>query len=217
MNKRLLTVGLVAVTLLAAGCNANSNNTNNMNQTMMHEGSAELTLHQDMRKLWTDHVVWTREYIVAAAAGAPNAQAAATRLLKNQEDIGNAVAPYYGADAGNKLTALLKDHINIAVDLIADAKAGNTTKFNTDNDRWKQNANDIADFLSNANPDNWPQSTMRDMMAKHLSTTTDEVTATLNKNYDQSVKDFDIVYDHILSMADTLSDGIVKQFPDKFQ
>jgi len=26
-------------------------------------------LHQDMRKLWTDHVVWTRDYIVAAVGG----------------------------------------------------------------------------------------------------------------------------------------------------
>src|SRR5947207_4038424 len=46
-------------------------------------------LRQDMRKLWSDHVVWTRGYIVAAVAGDPSSSVALTRLMKNQEDIGN--------------------------------------------------------------------------------------------------------------------------------
>jgi hypothetical protein len=69
-------------------------------------------LNQDMRELWTDHVVWTRDYIIAAAAEAPDQQAAADRLMKNQEDIGAAVAVYYGKPAGDKLTELLKQHIS---------------------------------------------------------------------------------------------------------
>jgi hypothetical protein len=68
-----------------------------------------------MRKLWTDHVVWTRDYIIAAVGDQPDAKAAATRLMKNQEDIGNAVATFYGAPAGRQLTTLLKEHITIAV------------------------------------------------------------------------------------------------------
>src|SRR4051812_26964600 len=85
---------------------------------------AAFTLREDMRKLWTDHVVWTRDYIIAAVADQPDATAAAGRLMKNQEDIGQAVASYYGAAAGAQLTALLKQHISIAVDLIKAAKAG---------------------------------------------------------------------------------------------
>src|SRR5215216_6598525 len=52
------------------------------------EGGAAVALRQDMRKLWTDHVVWTRDYILAAVGDQPDAQAAAGRLMKNQEDIG---------------------------------------------------------------------------------------------------------------------------------
>jgi hypothetical protein len=83
-----------------------------------------------MRKLWSDHVIWTREYIVAAIGGSPDANAAATRLLKNQDDIGGAVAGFYGKDPGDKLTGLLKQHIMIAVDLIAAAKANDQVKYN---------------------------------------------------------------------------------------
>jgi hypothetical protein len=71
--------------------------------------AAAIALKQDMRKLWTDHVVWTREYIVAALGDQPDAQAAANRLMRNQEDIGNAVGKIYGDAAGKQLTALLSN------------------------------------------------------------------------------------------------------------
>lgn len=112
-----------------------------------------------MRKLWSDHVIWTREYIVAAIEGSPDVNAAATRLLKNQDDIGGAVAGFYGKDAGEKLTGLLKQHIMIAVDLIAAAKANDQAKYTATDQQWKKNGEEIADFLSQANP-NWPKMTM---------------------------------------------------------
>lgn len=177
--------------------------------------TAAATLRQDMRTLWTDHVVWTREYIVAAVADQPDQQAAASRLMKNQEDIGAAVAAYYGQPAGARLTELLKEHISIAVDLIKAAKAGDKTAQQQADAKWHRNGEEIADFLSKANP-NWPRATLATMMNTHLSTTTDEVVARLTKNWDQDVRAFDAVYHHILAMSDALSDGIIKQFPNKF-
>jgi hypothetical protein len=169
-----------------------------------------------LRKLWSDHVIWTREYIVAAVGNQPDQQAAANRLMKNQEDIGAAVAAYYGAQAGAKLTELLKAHISIAVDLIKAAKAGDSAAQQHADQLWHRNGEDIADFLSKANP-NWPRATLVAMMNTHLSTTTDEVVARLTKNWEQDVRAFDAVYHHILAMSDALSDGIIKQFPDRFR
>ena len=168
-----------------------------------------------MRKLWSDHVIWTREYIVAAVNGTPDQQAAVNRLMKNQEDIGAAVAVYYGQATGTKLTALLKEHISIAGDLIRAAKAGDQPSQQRADAAWHRNAEEIADFLSKANP-HWPRQTLIEMMQTHLSTTTNEVVARLTKNWDQDVRAFDAVYDHILHMADALSEGIVAQFPQKF-
>ena len=203
---------LIAVGFLLAGAPVA------MAQAPAHHSSATsaaATLRQDMRKLWTDHVVWTRAYVVAAVGDQPDAQAAAARLLKNQEDIGQAVAGFYGKPAGDKLTALLKEHITIAVDLIKFATAGDKASQQQADTKWKRNAEDIADFLSKANP-NWPRATLVDMMNQHLSTTTDEVVARLTKNWEADVRAYDAVYTHILAMADALSDGIVKQFPAKF-
>ena len=77
-----------------------------------------------MRKLWEDHITWTRLAIVSFAGGLPDLQATEARLLANQVDIGNAIKPYYGRTAGNRLTALLKEHILGAVALLQAAKSG---------------------------------------------------------------------------------------------
>lgn len=206
---------LALVPLLAAGSLAEVTA-----QPSMDHGHAAMaavspaTLRQDMRKLWTDHVVWTRAYIVAAVSDQPDQEAAANRLMKNQEDIGAAVGQFYGKAAGDQLTALLKEHITIAVDLIKAAKAGDKSGQDAADRKWKDNATAIADFLSKANP-NWPRATLVEMMNVHLSTTTAEVVARLQKNWEADVRAYDAVYDHILKMADALADGIAKQFPEK--
>ncbi|HEV7243234.1 MAG TPA: glycosyltransferase [Thermoanaerobaculia bacterium] len=169
-----------------------------------------------MRKLWSEHVVYTRLFIVSAAAGLPDQDATTQRLLQNQTDIGNAVAEFYGRDAGDKLTALLKDHILIAASIVTAAKAGDNAKVTSENQRWRQNATDIAKFLHGANPKHWPEATLQSAMFAHLDQTLDEATNQLKGNYAASIKDYDRAHEHILMMADTLSDGIIAQFPKKF-
>jgi hypothetical protein len=217
MKKSTLLVAVVACSLIpvvsAAGLPQGGQPVRNAAASMNSE--AAVALKQDMRRLWTDHVVWTRDYIIAALGDQPDAQAAANRLMKNQEDIGRAVANFYGDTNGQQLTALLKEHISIAVDLVKAAKASDKSAQQQANSRWQQNAEQIADALSKANP-NWPRATLVDLMKMHLSTTATEVVARLNKNWEEDVRAFDAVYDHILKMSDAIAEGIVKQFPDKF-
>jgi hypothetical protein len=175
----------------------------------------EITLRQEMRKLWTDHTVWTRGYIIASLNGTFDADVAAARLLKNQDDIGRAIGSFYGAEAGDQLTALLKEHIIIATTLINAHKIHDTGAFDAANAKWKVNADQIANFLAKANPA-LPQSELRAMMQKHLETTTKEVVARQNKDWAGDAAAYDAVYEHILLMADALSAGIMKQFPEKF-
>ncbi len=181
------------------------------------KGTSEkhLELTTAMRRLWEDHITWTRSYLVSAAVDAPNTNNDATRLLKNQEDIGNAIKPYYGEENGNKLTALLRDHILIATDVVKAAKAGDKPSLDLANSKWYDNANQIADFLSSANS-NLPQDDTRKMMKEHLDLTEQEAVDILSKNYDKSIADYDQVKSEILTMSDAISNGIVKQFPDKF-
>jgi len=175
--------------------------------------SGQAALHDQMRKLWEDHVTWTRLAIVTFADGSAGFDATATRLLQNQTDIGNAIKPYFGEAAGNQLTALLNDHIAIAVELLQAAKAGNTDAFNDAKDRWYANADDIADFLAAANPRWWPRADMRAAMTTHLDQTLAEAAHELGGDYAGSVADYEQIHAHILAMADLLSFGIWRQFP----
>ena len=173
--------------------------------------------HDAMRKLWEDHVTWTRLYIVSAAAGLPDAQSTAERLLRNQADIGDAIKPFYGKPAGDRLTELLRSHILIAADLIKAAKAGDTAAVEAASARWNANADEIADFLSGANPNNWPRATLRSEMRHHLDLTLQEAQARLRGDWAADIAAYDTVHEHILGMADVLSSGIVKQFPGRFK
>jgi hypothetical protein len=173
--------------------------------------------HDAMRKLWEDHVTWTRLYIVSAAAGLPDTQPTAERLLRNQADIGDAIKPFYGEAAGERLTALLKPHILIAADLVKAAKAGDAAGVSAASERWYANADEIADFLNSANPRNWPRETLRAEMHHHLDLTLQEAQARLRGDWAADIAAYDTVHQHILGMADVLSKGIVSQFPRKFR
>ncbi|MEO8626000.1 MAG: acetylglutamate kinase [Candidatus Limnocylindrales bacterium] len=195
-----------------------------------------------LRQLWTDHIQWTRGYIIDAVEGAtisphiadaaysqigdlastlevikPKSatDAAAVRLLKNQEDIGNAIVPYYGTDAGAALTKLLKDHIVIAVGLVENAKGGDQAAFAANDQKWTDNIRDIARFLSGANPA-WPENDVFDLLNQHLNLTKGEVVARLQKNWAADVKVSDDLLAEAMVIADTLYDGLVAQFPDRF-
>jgi hypothetical protein len=168
-----------------------------------------------LRKLWSDHVIWTREYIVAAVGGTPDAGAAAGRLLRNQEDIGTAIVPYYGQAAGDRLTELLKAHIMIAVDLIEAAKSGDQAAFATHDAAWTANIQDIAALLSGANP-HWPEAAVVDLLALHLELTKGEVVARLQHDWEADIKAFDDIFTEIIVVADTLTNGLMAQFPDRF-
>jgi hypothetical protein len=170
-----------------------------------------------MRKLWEDHVTWTRLAIVSLTTDAPDTNATVARLLRNQVDIGNAVEPFYGAAAGNELTRQLRAHILIAADVIAAAKAGDSARLAEEQAAWTKNADDIARVLSSVNPRNWPFAAVKAEMHRHLALTTAEVVARLQQRWADDVVAYDRVHRHILHMADLLSTGLVKQFPARFR
>ncbi len=173
-------------------------------------------LKMAMRKLWEDHLTYTRNYIISAVADLPDADAVAKRLLQNQDDIGDAIKPYYGDEAGKKLSALLRDHILIATEVVSAAKGGDAAQLAAAQTKWSANGKEIAAFLSSANP-HWPQKDLEEMLQKHLDLTTGEVVGRLTKDWAKDIASYDEGHRHMLMFADLLSDGIARQFPAKFK
>ena len=177
---------------------------------------ATCQLRMAERKLWIDHVLWTRSFIVSDLSELDDKGPVLERLLKNQDDIGNSIKPYYGEEAGNKLTTLLREHIQLAGEVTNAAKSGDKDNLEKYNKLWYKNADEISDFLSAANP-NYSKEDLKDMLHKYLQLLTEQVVARLNKNWNADINSFDKGEDHMIMFADMLIDGIVKQFPEKFK
>jgi hypothetical protein len=177
----------------------------------------QLALRNGMRRLWEDHIVWTRLAIISLTTESPDTDATVGRLLANQTDIGNAVKPFYGKAAGETLTAELRRHILIAADVIAAAKAGDQAKLTDAQARWSRNGDDIAAVLNSVNPRFWKLGAMKAELRRHLQLTTDEAVARLQGNWARDVAAYDRIHDHALHLADVLSSGVVRQFPRRFR
>jgi hypothetical protein len=178
--------------------------------------AGQVAFHDQMRKLWEDHITWTRLAIVCAVDELPDTALTVNRLLRNQDDIGAAIVPFYGQAAGDHLAALLHEHINTAVELVLAAKSGDTAGFDDAKARWYANGNEIADFLAAANPRFWPRDVMRDAMKMHLDHTLAEAAHRIAGDHAAEIADYEQVHAHILKMADLLSAGIMQQFPSRF-
>jgi hypothetical protein len=180
-----------------------------------HQSQKTCQLRVDLRHLWNEHAFWTEKAIVSSIAGLEDQKPVLARLLKNQDDFGNAIKPYYGEEAGNKLAQLLRGHILIAVKVVTAAKSGNQADFKKYNTEWFKNADDITNFLSAANP-NYNKKELKDMMYMHLKLITDGVVAKLHKDWNANITALDNNQEHLMHMSDFLADGIIKQFPNKF-
>lgn len=173
-------------------------------------------LRTAMRDLWADHMQWTWSTVVAFGTNPGGLQPQLDRLLANQADIGAAVGGFYGDVAGDQLTDLLTVHINQAVPVLVAAQGGDEAALQVALDDWYANAQDIADFLSAANPTSWPPDATRPALEHHIDSTVAYASDVLAGDFTAAIADYDGAFDHMMMLADTLTDGIVAAFPDQF-
>ena len=172
-------------------------------------------LRVTMRKLWVSNAIWMREYIVNTIGGDLSLDAASKRLAKSQDDIGRAFAPFYGAETGTKVTTLLRQHTSLVKEMIEASMAKDTAKLKESDKRWRANADSITTLLSTVNPTNWPMATIQPVVVGGMNLTITETNARLKRDYNADVEAFDTILAQSLNLADMLSNGIIKQFPNK--
>jgi hypothetical protein len=221
MKTHMSLIAVVVASLIGSGAVAEqthrpSSATTGVGHAATAEAQPIIELKMSMRKLWEDHITYTRNYIISALAGLEDESKIAERLLRNQDDIGAAIKPYYGDAAGKQLAALLRDHILIAAEIVTAAKAGKMDEVAAGQKKWSANGKDIAAFLSGANP-HWPKKDLEHMLQTHLDLTTGEVVGRLKKDWAADIKSYDEGHAHMLMFADMLADGIAEQFPAKFK
>lgn len=200
----------------AAGAGSSAVGAMDMSQHSAKAATKQTALYTTMAHLWGEHMEWTYATVIAFAEGSPALGPSLDRLLQNQVDIGDAIKPFYGAEAGDQLTALLKEHINDAVPVLTAAKAGDSAALDTAVAAWYANANAIGDFLAAANP-NWDKAEMESMMQGHITQTIAYASDALGGDFAKAIADYGIAEQHMQDMGDMLSAGLIQQFPKKFR
>ncbi len=176
----------------------------------------QIELYTTMSTLWAQHMEWTYATVIAFAEESPALGPTLDRLLQNQVDLGDAIRPFYGDQAGDRLTELLTEHIQDAVPVLTAAKAGDSDALAVAVDAWYANAEDIADFLASANP-HWKAADMREMMRGHITQTIAYASDALAGDIATAIADYGIAEHHMQEMADMLSAGLIAQFPRQFR
>lgn len=168
-----------------------------------------------MQRLWTDHAVWMRHYIVAAVDERPEAPEAAARLLRNADDIGHLLEDHYPRRAARRVAKLLRQHALVAVDLIDAARNTDRTKFMDIDDVWANNGDDLIDELCALNV-SWSKPELLAVWNRLRELTKQQLAARLEVNFDHDVDTFDQILTTAGNFADHLADGILRQFADAF-
>lgn len=179
----------------------------------MYQGyylSSPLDVINTFRKLWEQHSVWTRSFIISAAHDLPDLQLVTERLLRNPTDFAYYLEPFYGGYAKN-FERLLRNHLTIAAELVNAAKKGDTNAVNEARRRWYINGDRIAQLLASINP-YWDYEEWHEMLNTHLKLVEQEATLRLQGNYAQDIALYDAIEEQALEMADMMSRGIIAQF-----
>src|SRR5689334_15162538 len=182
-------------------------------QPIAAKKTSQLAYHDEWRKLWEDHITWTRVVIISILDGLPGTNAYVGRLLQNYEDMESALKPYYG-DEAEVFGDLIKDHLVIAAQILTALKNGQPTDALVAS--WYANGNDIAVQMNKMNPQFWPLAETQQMWKAHLDVTLEEATDHFTGNFAGEVAAYDKVHDMALEMADFISNGVMQQFPSQF-
>lgn len=162
------------------------------------------------RKLWEQHGLWTRSFIVSTASNLPDLNFVTERLLRNPADFAMALEPFYGGRS-REFENLLRDHLLIAARLVNNAKNGDINAADEDRRNWYKNADEIAMLLSSINP-LWTFREWQDMMYHHLRLVEEEAVLRLTGKYKEDIALYDFIEEQALEMADMMSRGIIGQF-----
>ncbi|MEJ8844751.1 hypothetical protein WG954_20320 [Lacibacter sp. H375] len=214
---KISTLLQVLLVIFLFGYTAVKGNPESKENTIAHSASTfngDVELNAQMIDLWEQHVAWNRNVMLCIVDELPGTTEAIERLQQNKIEIGNAIKPYYGDVAGDKLAELLQEHVAISVEVMKFAKEGMTTELQEANDRWYVNADAIASFLANINS-YWSTDKIQLIIKDQLRFTTTQAICRINKDYPADIIAYDKAHAEVLLMAEIFANGIAKQFPEK--
>ena len=175
----------------------------------------KIRLINAMRLVWLQGIYWTRMVMISIAEGLPDQEDAENRLLRNPTDLTTVFASFYSPELLILIPQLLTEHQQIDAALVTALRDGNIAEANELNGQWYDNADRLSDAFADLNP-YYNREEIRRMLYAHLDLTKQQTAMRLAGNFPGDIIAFEQIEQKILTLADLLSDGIIRQFPDQF-
>lgn len=174
-----------------------------------------------LRDLYVNHIFWVRDLVISTRLGEKAAVKEADEYgEKNANAIGHSIDPFYGQAAGGKFATLFVGHYSAVKDYLNAAFKnnfkGSAALKKAALDKLTKNANEIAAFLSSANP-NLPKATVYGLLVTHAQQHVMSIDATAKKDWAGEADMWDPMVKHIYTISDAVADAIAQQFPNKFE
>lgn len=174
------------------------------------------SLNQNLRKSFTESLMWSNNYIVAFVSNSPDAPDTAKKLLQSEENIGNILLPYYGKSVAENFTRLLKEKDNIAANMLMAGRAGDSEKFQIEKENLLKNADDTAGFLNEINPKYFSMQETQALTKEKADFISNLIILRLQNKWSEYAEKLNKAIDKEVSSADKISNGIAREFPELF-
>jgi hypothetical protein len=169
-----------------------------------------------LRDLWLGHIFWVRNVSVAAIDKNDLAiKTAEKQAVANAQAIAASIEPFYGAAAKDKFFKLLAGHYGAVKAYLVAAVAGDVSAQAKATQSLTSNADEIATFLSQANP-YLPKDAVQGLLLAHGGHHIQQIQQLRDRNYDAEAKTWEEMKEHVYQIADATADALAKQFAKKF-
>ena len=175
-----------------------------------------IVLHTNMRKLCENHSNGMRNILFCLIDDLPGKAEAMQNLLENRLEIGNSIKPYYGDLIGNIFSEYLRLHIMLSIEAIKAIKKQDHEIIEAIDKRWKDNADELAIFMSKANP-KWNLEDLKIMLGQYVELSQEQILHRFARNYEGDVIAYEKLHSALLHISDFVSSGIALQFPKRFK
>jgi hypothetical protein len=169
-----------------------------------------------LRDLWLGHIFWVRNVSVAAIdKNEPAIKAAEKQAVANAQALAASIEPFYGAAAKDKFFELLAGHYGAVKAYLVAAVAGDVSAQAKATQFLASNADEIATFLSQANP-YLPKDAVQGLLLAHGGHHIQQIQQLRDRNYDAEAQTWEEMKTHVYQIADATADALAKQFTKKF-
>lgn len=169
-----------------------------------------------LRDLWLGHIFWVRNVSISTIDKNDLAtKVAEQQAVANAKAIAASIEPFYGAAAKNSFFKLLAGHYGAVKAYLIATVAGDGPAQATATESLTSNAEEIAVFLSKANP-YLSKDAVQGLLLAHGGHHIQQIQQLKDRKYEAEAQTWEEMKNHVYQIADATADALAKQFAKKF-